>query len=1550
MPEETNQKANQDVESDDERRRALAIFRYLRDLAHLRTAFVRDLKSYESVFWLDSVRGKPGCTARCFRDGTNIDGRGADDTSDEPWLTVRKLAEPARPSIPVAIRPWVVPDSGVSPESPPRLLDRITREIPASRASRGAMSHVAGRPQPEPSHAARSEMGDEWELLEDHPEVAVALNDWMQAVWKSWAEEYVAWVAYQESVYSPLFVIHRDLNRLGEEFELVLGLGCLSWRTSNGQQVRRHLITAQVALEFDPAGGMFSLDPSPEGARLDLEADMLEPSQQPTIAQLEVVRSDLTKADDDPWDFDSIDRALRGFAQAINDDGTYDSAAYQAKSMGSVPQVAFAPALLPRRRTSRGALLAIESIIEQIENGEEIPPGVKRLTRAASEETPGDTPAGLPNMLPSPSMARVYFPLAANEEQRQIMERLDSKHGVLVQGPPGTGKSHTIANLICHLLATGQRVLVTAQTPRALQVLRDKLPVEIRPLCLSVLGNGKAAQDNVEDSVRNITDRADTGLNTAITDEIRKIETELDRLTQREATLQRELRTFREAEIHEYTIAEGGYTGTAQGIARRVRQHAPRYAWFTDAVDPEAPPPIHADDLTAYRKGMTRVGRERTAELDQRRPIRGTEIPSGDKLLGLVQDYRRLRECIRPVADGEVHMGTLPLDDLRAACSALRALQSTVQRLPASATPWGAMALGDVLRGAGMNWDLLLSHTSATVRARGDMASRLDITDIRLPPGRRSDVLLADVTDLLDHLQRGGGLGFLIFRPKVVRRTLYLCREATIDGRPCDNAPALGTAKDYLECSAEVAKTWALWDGKAAPTTKLNGRQIGELCEQCDILSRVLEVRPMAEAASAALARLHLSDVPPLHDLRAVDEFSARCERVIARREFDIVNTQLDARVQALRCVAEAPNAHSVCSRLAEALEQCNERVVSAALAELAALEADAAGLEEWVCLDERLSAVLPSLTRSIADTHADAAWNARIADWRGAWRWAQADAWLTKYTDPRKAAAVELELPQIRERIKTCLTSVSAARAWHSCLSSMSAAHQQHLIAWRQAVKKIGKTGRGKYAEKWRREARSNLDACRASIPAWVMPLYRVFETVAPRPKMFDVVIVDEASQCGPESLILFFLAKKLVVVGDDKQISPSNVGVDRAQAHSLLRQHLEGIELANTFDVDNSLFDHGQVRLGKRITLHEHFRCMPEIIRFSNDLCYRGELTPLRQYPPERLAPFVARRIFDGKREGGPQSARNHAEAEAIADTIAVCCTDPMYKDKTMGVISLLGGHQARLIERLLLNRIGAEEIERRRIVCGDAYSFQGDERHIIFLSMVVALKDDDSRGFASLTKASDMQRFNVAASRAQDQVWLFHSVMPEDIGNAECMRYRLLTYFYDPARHAAQSGGIDLVDLRQQAANANRPGTATTPFDSWFEVDVYLRVADRGFRVLPQYRAGRHTIDLVVEGRTRLAIECDGDVWHGPDKFDEDMARQRQLERAGWRFWRLLGSTFYRDPDAALQPLWSLLGELGIEPMSATDGTGAGDGYIPYVLSPASTEPEIERTRIA
>ncbi len=100
-------------------------------------------------------------------------------------------------------------------------------------------------------------------------------------------------------------------------------------------------------------------------------------------------------------------------------------------------------------------------------------------------------------------------------------------------------------------------------------------------------------------------------------------------------------------------------------------------------------------------------------------------------------------------------------------------------------------------------------------------------------------------------------------------------------------------------------------------------------------------------------------------------------------------------------------------------------------------------------------------------------------------------------------------------------------------------------------------------------------------------------------------------------------------------------------------------------------------------------------------------------------------------------------------------------------------------------------------------------------------------------------------------------------------------------------------------------------------------------RGYRgVEVQHLVGRYRIDIVVNGPDgRLAVECDGDSWHGEENWHKDRARQEVLERAGWKFERIRGSAFYRDPDAAMQPVWDHLDRLGIPTGDEWQAAGAG-----------------------
>jgi very-short-patch-repair endonuclease len=157
---------------------------------------------------------------------------------------------------------------------------------------------------------------------------------------------------------------------------------------------------------------------------------------------------------------------------------------------------------------------------------------------------------------------------------------------------------------------------------------------------------------------------------------------------------------------------------------------------------------------------------------------------------------------------------------------------------------------------------------------------------------------------------------------------------------------------------------------------------------------------------------------------------------------------------------------------------------------------------------------------------------------------------------------------------------------------------------------------------------------------------------------------------------------------------------------------------------------------------------------------------------------------------------------------------------------------------------------------------------------------------------------------ASRARDQMWLIHSLDPSRDLKPEDLRRRLVEFVRDPN---AKRREID---------------KATRRAESPFEKAVMERLVATGYKIEPQVQVGGYRIDIVVsDGVRQAALECDGDRFHGMDQIADDMARQAVLERAGWRFVRLRGTRFYRDPDSAMSWVTAELARLDVRPSAAT-----------------------------
>ena len=1468
---------------------SLRLARYLKEFVGLRSTTVRDVDKYESVIWFGEMPQVADCRSGAWTDGHD---------PDEPWLEVRKQEFKSPPAPPAIAVPWV----------DEKALRKATPSIPPLRSSIFVEDQDA--------EVAEGESPPRVEqFLSDHPEVNSAYELYRPR-WEAWAEDHRRREAVQK-VYAELFRFHTQLQKQGEIVELILGLGLIEWRARVGARtmfIRRHAITGRVELVFDPRTGVIRVEPPGDGARLQIEDDMLEPEMRPDRSHYAAVTEQLDEVGDAIWDRSLTHSALKTWAGALNADSVWSDGFEARSATADNPVVSFAPALILRKRLQTGMVRIYEKLIDSLRgDGARVPDGWGGLTddnwqpgdandRDRSDfGRDGNTPIGTPS--------EIYFPLPANREQRRIVEALGRAQGVLVQGPPGTGKSHTIANLMCHLLATGKRVLITAETGRALQVLKAKLPAEIQPLCVSLLGQGGDAFAELNAAVQGITQRQASFSRESNDERIAELDRDLDQARRRLAKLDDEIRSLRQDETARHALLDGAYQGTASKIAARVASERARHHWLELGAEITGQPTISNVEATEWLALLRRYSVEEV-EASKLQIPQSADLPAPTTFAGLVANEGRANASLDRVESLRAHSAfasirALASDSRHDLEQDLRSIDEQRLALQRRQAEWLPTALRELLAGRDAQWTALLDLSKSSLEQVDQLLLRLGGHSVSRPQGVDLRKMRADADAARGHLQAGGKWKqFGVRTPAALKGRTYLRTDVLVDGHGADGIDTLSIVCDDLDLEFTLTDLVRAWKDVGITDVPSDRRLcFARLKDHVAMLEEALEFADACALAATQMSRT----LPPVPVPDWLGGEAQQWLDVIRATAIDVelggATRQVEECGQVLVQLARLHGVHAVVTVLLEAIASRDVTAYSEAYDRVCAIEETRRAQATRTRIESTIRAASPSLVDEVEASLLDAAWDARLAALEEAWRWAVANQWLERRSDLAHQQGLWKRRHEAEASIGDLLAESAALRAWAHFFDRLSNTEANSLKGWLTAVGAMGKgTGKSTKMARLRKAARSYMDACRDAIPIWIMPRYLVAEMIDPTPGRYDLVIVDEASQLGIESLFLFYISKKMIVVGDNQQISPAGVGIADADVAGLQRQFLEGLPHQVALSPQSSLYDNARIRFNQNIVLREHFRCMPEIIQFSNDLCYASNgtpLDPLRAYPANRLEPLVLRHVADGYRQGSTQHAQNPPEAEAIVSQICACIDDTRYAGLTMGVISLQGNAQAKLIESMLLGTLDPEVIEDRRLICGDAYAFQGDERHVIFLSMVAA--PGETR-IGVLSNEAARQRFNVAVSRAQDQLWLFHTAPLEALSDA-CMRHRLLSYMLEPRRQAS--------DEEQQR------------FDSEFERHVYQRITDRGFHVRTQVCVGdpvnhRYRIDLVVEGmQGRLAVECDGDEWHGMDRYEQDMARQRDLERAGWQFVRIRGGNFYRDPEKAMEPVWAELDRLGIRP---------------------------------
>src|SRR6266566_6494789 len=357
-------------------------------------------------------------------------------------------------------------------------------------------------PSKEPSvSASRNESDQEGETsivyFADKPARLAALQRWSVAR-EEWAKnEKPARTAMK--IFETLYALYGRIDREAERVELVLGDGILSWRRAEGT-IHHPVLLQRLQLQFDASVPEFTIAEADHP--VELYTALFQSMNDVDGRAIGRCREELDEGGFHPLLNGATSGFLKRLVVQLSPRGEFleDRAPSAGANDPCIdPCIGRDPILFLRSRTL-GFAAALEGILVDLRSREDLP---WSLLNIVGEESPiagaGDNHSPAPGAVPTDSDVLLSKP--ANPEQIRIAQQLEEHGGVLVQGPPGTGKTHTIGNLVGHLLAQGKSVLVTSHTTKALRMVRHHIVPELRPLCVSVLESDLDSRKQLESAV-----------------------------------------------------------------------------------------------------------------------------------------------------------------------------------------------------------------------------------------------------------------------------------------------------------------------------------------------------------------------------------------------------------------------------------------------------------------------------------------------------------------------------------------------------------------------------------------------------------------------------------------------------------------------------------------------------------------------------------------------------------------------------------------------------------------------------------------------------------------------------------------------------------------------------------------------------------------------------------------------------------------------------------------------------------------------------------------
>ena len=1099
---------------------------------------------------------------------------------------------------------------------------------------------------------------------------------------------------------------------------------------------------------------------------------------------------------------------------------------------------------------------------------------------------------------------RSLFPLPYNDEQFEIAKRLNEQDAVTVKGPPGTGKSHTIANLISHFVAQGKSILVVSHNAKALSVLKDKLPRAIQDLAVSLVNEGKGNESlkgSVNAIIRNLAQRYEES-------KVTELEMQLTSLEKKYAdTLN---------DIYEVVKANAKSFKVLNPFSNKVEEKT-AYEWavfhfehneyqtkfIKDAV-------VHTTDTNGLIKkliSLATIGnslKQDDFELVNFQFLSDDKFPALSELRKIEIQLTEINERIN-IIDYSAIQSTVLTEKLKIEITEFEKQYEefetqTISSIIYKHSNFNIALLKNILK---QNENLRQQVQSAEDKL---LSFQLDLSAIEnIDP----DILHQQINQLIVKFAENKTIGWLTksLLDKDLKR-FFECKVNFIPANEIEHFKIMETEINKRKCLKQLSITFNNYLNTFAIP---NQNKIQEALKELDF---TIEFAEKVTVFNNELRERNLPEV-------SVNSTEVKSELTFLKniRHYSDYKNISDFLKETKQKLITHSKAHPLIYKIGEAIENVDRASYELYLDEYRSRREKQIQSLEFDRLFRETSIVLPLTTNSIKNVCLSGV-PFLVSEEVGETDifYLKINDFLTSVTNQTKGSEKLLSnLQTIKSSIEKQTVDIISYKTWYHKAKQVSDEEKSALTAWLNSLIDIGK-GYGKNTARNIAAATRYMQVAKGAVPIWIMTQDNAL-TFFPdaTPNQFDLLIIDEASQCDISGLNLLFRCKKSLIVGDENQTS---VVADRSlftieRTNEMLDKYLISHRFKTQFDVtnkNNSIYTISGVIYPNIVTLTEHFRCLPEIIGYSNQYVYNLDIVPLKTATEKIYGEPLAIHYVEDNHLDEQKPLIVQKVVEQIEGLIIEYQEERLKNLPTIGILTLDSANTKH--QTLLLTKIGQSELIKQyedklwtdgRPV-GTSRDFQGDERDIMFLTIAASHSIVEENNLFKIkppraaTTEEYMRIFNVAASRAREKSVVIHSIHPDAVGimNPDCYRKKLIDYYTNSQNKTNKQTTVTNLQALLNKTDANSGD---------FEKSVCKLLYNNGLGdfLFPQFEVGKYCIDFgLIKNNKKLAIECDGFTYHsGIVKIQEDINRQLILERAGWRFFRIQSTDwFYRNQNVS------------------------------------------------